>query len=150
MRQAQMSIHFGSVENLKPNIIKLMHRKIDMYRKFIHPINTVKLYIFSNNTINISTVNIESTINKFIRVKLISNQSKFVGNHASQMLHRCWSTDAQSSLLGTPILCALIVCIRNTGNVITAYGFNTAFSPWPSSNMSACDDFYRRRGSYRP
>ena len=65
-----------------------MHMKIDMYRKFIHPISTVKLYIYANNTINISTVNIESTINKFITVKLISNQGKYVGNHASPMLHR--------------------------------------------------------------
>ncbi len=38
--------------------------------------------------INISTVNVESTINKFITVKLISNQGKFLGNHASQTLHR--------------------------------------------------------------
>ena len=56
---------------------------------------------------------------------------------------RCCTDDAQSSLLGTPILCALVVC--NTGNVITAYGFNTAFSPWPSSNMSVlkCSEHIR-------
>ncbi len=49
-------------------------------------------------------------------------------------VRRC-TDDAQSSLLGTPILCALVVC--NASNVITEYGFNTAFSPWRSSNMSA-------------
>ncbi len=41
---------------------------------------------------------------------------------------RCCTDDAQSSLLGTPIFCALVVC--NASNVITAYGFNTAFSPF--------------------
>ena len=64
-----------------------MHMKIDMYRKFIHQL-ILSNYIYANNTINISTVNIESTINKCITVKLISDQGKFLGNHASQMLHR--------------------------------------------------------------
>ena len=64
-----------------------MHMKIDMYRKFIHQL-ILSNYIYANNTINISTVHIESTINKCITVKLISNQGKSLGNHASQMLHR--------------------------------------------------------------
>ncbi len=34
--------------------------KIDMYRKFIHQL-ILSNYIYANNTINISTVNIEST-----------------------------------------------------------------------------------------
>ncbi len=64
-----------------------MHMKIDMYRKFIYQL-ILSNYIYANNTINISIVNIESTINKCITVKLISNQGKFLSNHASQMLHR--------------------------------------------------------------
>ena len=79
-----MSIHLGSVE--KPKLEILLFNVLCIENLFTQLI--LSNYIYANNTINISTVNIESTINKFITVKLISNQSKFVGNHASQMLHR--------------------------------------------------------------